>query len=157
MYRIPGLDNLVCRRLNSWFYDMVDRFQEIICWKKSMAKAIIYIRIYMEAKICREMPTDCNITNGGFFPKQQRYGVLFAQWCPNLVPPILSCCVLEMWLERPKKYQFPEAVPMVNCHPLCNASFWKGLSKILCPVTNEIRNELLRWNIFFHAARAVFC
>ena len=41
MYRIPGLDNLVCRRLNSWFYDMVDRFQEIICWKKSMAKAII--------------------------------------------------------------------------------------------------------------------
>ena len=40
MYRIPGLDNLVCRRLNSWFYDMVDRFQEIICWKKSMAKAI---------------------------------------------------------------------------------------------------------------------
>ena len=41
MYRIPGLDNLVCRRLNSWFYDMVDRFQEIICWKKSMAKAIM--------------------------------------------------------------------------------------------------------------------
>ena len=30
--------------------------------------------------------------------ERQRYRVWFAQWCPNLVPPVLSCYVLEIML-----------------------------------------------------------